>query len=1141
MNNPLEIDYTDFLPLSHQAIFNQLQGRLKDIVDSLLLDTNNRAKLEIAMIALEIIGQCSNNEEAFQKKREKFLAALLTEVNLCIKTTADKALLIAQRGFFKDLIANIDTKKKQYHSAKDLITLVDHFHSQILPILIKQEADKKLLATIQKHSRSIPSVIQAYDNLMACRTYFTLPKCIHEFLALLQTDQKWKQETYDCFFNLLNVQHATDFTDFEKTELSKAVFRLHSPLSKKSFEQCSEYDIKEFVKCCFQLKHYGGEEVLEFYFSALSRKQSSHLDEMIRVLNLLLMRLKEEDCCETISQWIRQELNWKQLLENIERDYISPKLDKHGFQEDMAAYSARFKDDGAVTHPLADEDLKLIFRQYRIIEDLCAERSHWGFNQLMNQAHQIRQIANKGSLEELHRLELIAIGRLAIRIEFSIYPYSTQILALLGLFASGKSRQAQVKTGEGKSIIVALWAFVMAMECRAVDIITSARYLAVRDYNKFAQFFQRCGITTSHICYDDQIPRHFKAQILYAPAFDFEFAWMKDLVGGENLFQERLKVPYVSRNFDVVCVDESDNLLIDNSRNGARLAYPADESYDWVYARILSFVRENKNHPKHELDILIARLRDYLSQCTTGQELRTCQQFPDERLRIWIESAYHALFELIENKDYVIKIERNEKNSISRRVQIVDLQTGRISQNSRWSNGIHEFLEVKHDIIVEKESLTPISLSHAVFYQFYKTIYALTGTAERFQTREIYQIDSFDIPPHNRLQRKDLPPMIAETYIESLKLIMESTRACIQAGRPILILCATIYETQRLAEYMNTEKISFQMLNEIQDEPEHAILSHAGAPGKVTIATNTAGRGTDIILSPESLRNGGLHVLLTFYPDSKRVEDQAIGRAGRQGQPGSSQIVINKKDPQIENLIREHKASLEEDALIELLNKQRELREKSQASIHLARANFERFLAQKTHFFFECFQKWVCVVEQDIKLESFAEKLSSIRLSPKKKLNFGHLGNADLMIAEECKRLLTVNSKMLSWKVFLQKVVERMKRKIITDWVHIFFEPAEKQLMATGLAISALRAQLESLFRNYKKYKNQDGYEIYNHISNQFTSDLEQIMQSTQADINHKFDDFRPQREKLMAIDGSGIFVYLKEITTINLLPTILR
>lgn len=706
-----------------------------------------------------------------------------------------------------------------------------------------------------------------------------------------------------------------------------------------------------------------------------------------------------------------------------------------------------------------------------------------------------------------------------------IYPYSTQILALLGVLIGGESRQAQIKTGEGKSIIVALFAFVQAMECHALDIITSSRYLAIRDQKKFATFFERCGVTTSHICSDRKEPHQFKYQVIYAPAFDFEFAWMQDYLWDTKLFEERLKAPFVKRNFDAACVDESDNLLIDSAATVARLSFPTEISYDWIYAPILLFVKQqcNEHTSTAAFKNLITPMRNFICQKVNQKNQKLCALILDSQMETWLTSASTALFVKKENIHYIIKQVVDEGKKIpTRKILIIDSITSRISENSRWSEGLHEFLEVKHDITVKKESLIPIFLPHSVFYKFYETITALTGTAEHDQTARFYHMITFHVPPHLPSIREDLPPIFAENAREYTTAILKTARKCIQEGRPLLFVCATIQDTIDLEKIMQDNNISCELLNEIQKDSEEAIIERAGIPGKITIATTVAGRGTDIILKPASLLNGGLHVALLFFPASDREEQQAIGRAGRQGQPGSSQMILHKADPTIRKKLPFNLAMdmiQPESELIELFNhyeqqtkillsnlgmserffldQYRNNVQRIQNIFYLKRVNMERFLATKAHPFFAKFQAWYTQVNDKKFLADQSQRLcmKGITKAKSDSLDFSHL-QKDRAVAEEFKRLLSSKHDELPWKAFLNLVINSIKQQVITAWALEFSQPAERMVHSVAESEDEIKRKVQDLLNSYLS-----------------------------------------KWEKYLDPNGFGIFIYLQELTTIDYAP----
>lgn len=1129
----------NLLTKEQKETFNKLPiGKVKSSINVLISSHGLGNSIETIRIALNILKNTSHSPE-----RELFICCLLDSAKISGLPVLQKVDRIAKEGFFDVLLRNVEVKTKEYHLPTTLTSMIEQFEQQVFPHLIQEKKNKMLgdLEAIPSHSHSAETYHALQDN----SDYYRLPKEISKFIRSQPYENKIIQGLFTHLFYTLDLQYSRTFTDEERLHLSQLVLRILNPTTQTLASSYSLVDVDELIRQAVQLREEIGEEALGYFFHSLKKEEKEcRLDEITRGLTLINMASKRGDFFNLLKTWKSDGYSWNQLSILIEKHFVENGLDPTLFQEDITLRLQRFKIDPNVSCPLSDKEITRIKQQYERINHLCFDRQRYSFVRLIQEAHTIREKAMKGSIEEEEMLILIANCRLAIRIHFGIYPYSTQILALLGVLGGTESIQAQVKTGEGKSTINALWAFVKAMECKSVDIITSARYLAIRDQKKFASFFNRCGISTSHICYDKKQSSNFMAQILYGPAFDFEFAWMEDRFLGTHLYQARLNVPYVKQNFDCVCVDEADNLLIDGMSNSCRLGFPAEVSYDWVYSPLFLFIRWictvkdedvpeeekyliefrdfinekredlndqllnnsnnvmdlllllfNQTNKKEAVDLTIARAKRYLIQHTSQEYHARIEEIADTKISRWLFSAYHAQYKLDDKIHYVVREKRNNEGNLQPSVQIVDLKTGRISENSRWQNGIHEFLEVKHYIPVQKESLTPISLSHPVFYGFYHTITALTGTAERIQTERIFGIKSFDIPPHLPLQRVDLPIEILideESYFDR---IFEVIQTMIGSMRPQLILCANIKETLEFGRRLKEAKLPFQLLNEVQEELEHIIIEQAGMAGKITIATNTAGRGTDIILSQESLKNGGLSTLLTFYPESGRVEDQAIGRSGRQGQPGSSQIIIHRERPEIvQVLVDKAKKSYSDQELINLLNTHRQEEEKFQAVQNCNRAELERFTAELTNPFYENLRAWSETVQTEEFLVMHSERLNTLKLNSNKEYPVDLLPVSDRLIALECIKILkTKETLSMSWKALLRNVIERIKEKTISAWCLNFYHEIEPLLSNDG-----------DLNVNRKK-------------------------------ISLLYETHQDKWTKYLQANGSGIFVYLKEITTINI------
>ncbi|OUM63765.1 hypothetical protein PIROE2DRAFT_9628 [Piromyces sp. E2] len=437
-------------------------------------------------------------------------------------------------------------------------------------------------------------------------------------------------------------------------------------------------------------------------------------------------------------------------------------------------------------------------------------------------------------------------------------PYLIQILAISSFLlhytkgSKNHGRIAQIKTGEGKSMIIAILGLCNALMGYFVDVITSTHYLAERDQIKFKKLFSLFGISSCAITKQNPLKEDYNGIILYGTNTDFEFTLLREgiFIQNKNWTQPLGKKQLVKREYHVSIVDECDNLFLDTALNSARIAYTANYHYNWVYYPIFNYVKKTA-HPN------IYEMRQLLNTFENGIHQKELSQINDEILQKWLNGAKIALEKTI-NKDYIIGFnERFQK----REIQIISSDTGigRVQYGCRWCDSIHEFVEVKEGLIPEEESSIIGSISHPTFFQNYQTIFGLTGTVgeeiEKNEIRKLYNIDLYHLP-RNFKER---------LVIEKPEIFKSKTQ-----------------------KYQKIEK-------------EEYILEKAGNIGSILISTNAAGRGTDIILSKEALAVGGLYVILGFFPQNSRIEYQGIGRAGRQGQLGKAKIIFSEDETFIQN------------------------------------------------------------------------------------------------------------------------------------------------------------------------------------------------------------------------------------------------
>ena len=512
------------------------------------------------------------------------------------------------------------------------------------------------------------------------------------------------------------------------------------------------------------------------------------------------------------------------------------------------------------------------------------------------------EFRNKPTID--NSAKLMAIIMKAVEETMKMSPYFIQCISIetfLFHFINSnqrkdkKGRLAQIKTGEGKSLIIAMLSLANALMGFFVDVITSTKYLAKRDQIKFKKLFDLFGISSNNITKVRLSKDDYDGIILYGTNTDFEFSLLRENIFIQNkIYTKPLNSNIkIKRQYEVAIVDECDNLFLDTALNSARISHKSSNiSLNWIYSPIFDYVSKGNNDP----ELLRKSLRNYQKGMYENQVM----SLTEKQLKCWIQSAKIAIKKK-KNLDYIVAFNKDlQKNE----VQIVSKDTGRIQINSRWTSGIHEFIEVKEGLIPENESNIIGSVSHPTYFENYKTIFGLTGTIgeniERNEIMSIYKIDSYYIPRNFKEQIKQLPTEICENKETKFKKIKEIIFK--HPSQPILIILPDIDNTLEFSAILQSLNINHMILNDAQKENEDYILDRSGEKGNILIATNAAGRGTDIILSEESKKMGGLFVVFGFFPENSRIENQGIGRAGRQGNPGMNKIIFSKEEKFIQIL-----------------------------------------------------------------------------------------------------------------------------------------------------------------------------------------------------------------------------------------------
>ncbi len=1157
-----DFSFNNYLANHQQLAFYTLDLRLQEIILERLLKSQEPQDLTKVRLTLDIVALCPDVEilgviDSF------FLTALNTrssdgDINpSLIKLRRVCQLNSGAKAFFK----YASTKKVDYYTIKTLKEMIDRFSGCLISeaasvpsylchlpchdeggeaLLLQKCQNPAFTGTSHVETISPTSSLPIWQpsnlkNLLTKNFSFkNMCILITDYFKSLPNANHLKQDIYDQFFNFLLCDPLTnDLNDREKSELLKLAVITTSHLYDPVPQHYSVADLKEMAHVAQELHADCGGEVLIAFCQGLFRKDGAPFDETIQALKLLHIFLQPDEkfgevqtCLENFQKGSIPFSELMSYLEQIASRAAPPNDTTH----DLQALMKRFKgDDPLVRFALESEKLKNIEKTYLQIETYCARWQSCRMSELINKANEIRE---KTSLDDADLAQLIAVGRLALRIKFfPIYLHPSQILTILGLLAHQKGCVAQVKTGEGKSMIVALMAFLLSMQKRDVHIISSSPSLSTRDQSKFSSFFKAFGITTSHICHADRRPEHFDAQMLYGTANDYEFAIMAEMLYFTKLFAR----PFANTQ---AIVDEVDNLTIDTALNGARFGYPAEISFNWIYLPIFKFLQQNiAKNEKHKIDSpsQIDKLRTYLQDYQGGQFKKHTETFSNDKLQKWLSAAYHALYELKINDNYIVEKGVNIKENLKQRIVIIDEgNTGKRNEGSRWQGGIHEFVEIKHHIQPKKEFITPIRMSHPVFYPFYSAIYGLSGTigseSERGEIKIVYGIDSFDVPTHKPSLRHDAPPQILLDDSHLIAGILRKIAACRQQGRPILVLCKTIQGTLDLEKKLKDARIPHEILNETQQKKEEDILENAGLPGAVTIATNNAGRGTDIQLKGNSKANGGLHVLITFYPESLRVEEQARGRAGRQGEPGSSEILLSGQPlGQNEDLTNPNV----QKRLIEKLDNGRKCRGNVMKQRKVCCAELERFCFKFTKEFYQRLEKFNALLNDKRFLESVARDLSN-RLLSKPKPDFSILHVKDRPIAEEAFKLFQEKEvQPIQWVVLLGKIGKRVKEKTINEWAINFLAPVDEMIGGSTIQqFSSLQTWARNIYVNYFDQRVISEEEFFLIVMSYIGEEvifakINLELGSLKKDIKVLYQKFFVNWSNALDIHGAGIYDYL--------------
>ena len=472
---------------------------------------------------------------------------------------------------------------------------------------------------------------------------------------------------------------------------------------------------------------------------------------------------------------------------------------------------------------------------------------------------------------------------------------------IIGGIILHKGMISEMKTGEGKTLVATLAAYLNALEEKGVHIVTVNDYLAKRDAEWMGKVFEKLGLVTSFITNDlndSERKKAYSADITYGTNNEFGFDYLRDNM---KYTQEQI----VQRDFHYAIVDEVDSILIDEARTPLIISGPS-ESSSHLYKKIDKLISKlnPEDYEKDEKSKTISiseNSMEKVEEIFIKEGLLTNGSLYDVNnvsLVHHTNQALKARFLFSKDVDYLVQ---------NGKVLIIDEFTGRAMEGRRFSEGLHQALEAKENLEVQQENQTLAAVTYQNYFRLYKKLSGMTGTAktEADEFFDIYKLSVIEVPTNQSMVREDFDDEIYRTEGEKYNAIIKLIRECQAKNQPCLVGTISIENSEHLSKLLNKENIKHKVLNAKQHEKEAEIITDAGLPGAVTIATNMAGRGTDIKLGGNELSNeqkdlviksGGLFIIGTERHESRRIDNQLRGRSGRQGDPGSSKFFLSLDD-----------------------------------------------------------------------------------------------------------------------------------------------------------------------------------------------------------------------------------------------------
>ncbi|MGX7347989.1 preprotein translocase subunit SecA [Aerococcus vaginalis] len=529
-------------------------------------------------------------------------------------------------------------------------------------------------------------------------------------------------------------------------------------------------------------------------------------------------------------------------------------------------------------------DLRRFDRQAKKVEELADKYAGYTDEQLRDQTEAFKERLAYGETLEDIIYEAFATVREAARRVLGLFPFHVQIM---GGFALHYGNIAEMKTGEGKTLTETMPIYTNALEGKGAHVVTVNEYLAKRDSEDMGEVYRFLGLTVGLNTNDmsaEEKRAAYNCDITYSTNNELGFDYLRDNM---VVYKEQM----VQRELHYAVVDEVDSILIDEARTPLIISGQAEQSTE-LYTQTDRFVKKLVEGDDYTIDApskTISLTEEGVDKAEDAFHLENLYDVNNGALIHHLDTALRANYIMLRDIDYVVQDDE---------VKIVDGFTGRIMDGRRYSDGLHQGIEAKEGVPIQNESKTMATITFQNFFRMYDKLAGMTGTAKTEETefREIYDMDVIQVPTNRPVQREDASDVIYPNLKSKFNAVAKEIEERHSKGQPVLVGTVAVETSEYLSELLTKKGIAHNVLNAKNNAKEAEIIAQAGQPGAVTIATNMAGRGTDIKLGMGVKEMGGLAVLGTERHESRRIDDQLRGRSGRQGDNGYSRFYLSLED-----------------------------------------------------------------------------------------------------------------------------------------------------------------------------------------------------------------------------------------------------